>query len=305
MENPIVNLNSIDAYNKLYGMKTLHPLVSVIDLKNATKTVNHIRMNYGVYALFLKNGVKCSIRYGRRQYDYQEGTVVSFSPGQIIDVEMEEDEVAPDVIGLMFHPDLIYGTPLAEKIGEFSFFDYSETESLHLSDAERAKFLYCLDMIHEELEHPVDTHSAALLSANIQVLLEYMHRFYDRQFITRHKVNSDVVAQFHRELKMYYKSDRAHEAIPSVSYFANKACLTTNYFSDLVKKETGITPKEIIANHIIAHAKQLLTRSSDDVAQIAYSLGFEYPAHFSRLFKRVSGLTPTEFRQKSGQNSHG
>lgn len=302
MERPTINLDTIDAYNKLYGMKTQHPLVTVIDLKTATKPVNHIRMNYGVYALFLKNGAKCSIKYGRRQYNYQEGTVVSFSPGQIIDVDMEEDEFAPDVIGLMFHPDLIYGTPLAEKIGEFGFFDYSEMEALHLSEDERAKSLYCLDMIRQELEHPVDNHSASLLSANIQVLLEYMHRFYDRQFITRHKVNSDVVAQFHRELKMYYNGKNAVNGLPTVSYFAEKACLTPNYFSDLVRKETGLTPKEIITSHVISYAKQLLITSSDDVAMIAYALGFDYPAHFSRTFKRMTGQTPSEFRQQAELN---
>ncbi len=302
MENPIINLDSIDAYNKLYGMKTLHPLVTVIDLKTATKPVNHIRMNYGVYALFLKNGAKCSIKYGRRQYDYQEGTVVSFSPGQIIDVDMEKDELAPDVIGLMFHPDLIYGTPLADKIGKFRFFDYSEMEALHLSEDERAKFLYCLDMIHQELEHPVDNHSAALLSANIQVLLEYVHRFYDRQFITRHKVNSDIVSQFHRELKTYYDNKNNTVKAPTVSYFAEKACLTPNYFSDLVRKETGLTPKDIITAHVVDHAKHLLSTGSADVAQIAYELGFEYPAHFSRTFKRITGQTPTEFRQRANMN---
>lgn len=302
MENPIVNLDSIDAYNKLYGLTTLHPLVTVINLRNATRIVNHVRMKYGVYALFLKNGAKCTIKYGRRKYDFHEGTVVSFSPGQIIDVEMEVDEFAPNVIGLMFHPDLIYGTPLAEKIGEFKFFDYSEMESLHLSEAERAKFLYCLDMIDQELEHPVDNHSAAVLSAHIQLLLEYVFRFYDRQFITRHKENSDVVAQFHRELKMYYKGNDARAGLPTVAWFAERACLTPNYFSDLVRKETGLTPKEIITHHIVSHAKQLLVKGSDDVAQIAYSLGFEYPAHFSRMFKRVAGLTPSEFRQKSALN---
>lgn len=295
MENPTVTLDSIDAYNKLYGMKTLHPLVSVIDLKTATKAVNHIRMHYGVYALYLKNGSKCTIRYGRRQYDYQEGTVVSFSPGQIIDVEMADDEFAPDVVGLMFHPDLIYGTPLAEKIAEFKFFDYSEMESLHLSEDERAKFLYCLDMIRQELHHPVDNHSASLLSANIQVLLEYMHRFYDRQFITRHKANSDIVAQFHRELKMYYKTRQA-PSVPTVSYFADAVHLSNGYFSDLVRKETGLTPKEIITRHIVAHAKQLLVKTTCDISQIAYNLGYEYPAHFTRIFKRVTGKSPSQFR---------
>lgn len=296
MDNPIVNLSSIDAYNKLYGLKTLHPLVSVVDLKSATRAVNHIRMDYGVYALFLKNGAKCSIKYGRRQYDYQEGTVVSFSPGQLIDVEMDETEIAPDVIGLMFHPDLIYGTPLAEKIGEFNFFDYSEMEALHLSEDERNQFLFCLDVIRKELDHSIDNHSAAIISANIQLLLEYLHRFYDRQFVTRHKINSDVVAQFHRNLKTYYKDCKTVTGLPTVAYFAEKACLTPNYFSDLVRKETGLTPKDIISRHIIAHAKQLLAKNSADVSQIAYSLGFEYPAHFSRLFKRIAGITPTEFR---------
>ncbi|MCM1483307.1 MAG: helix-turn-helix domain-containing protein [Muribaculaceae bacterium] len=302
MRNPIINLDSIDSYNKLYGMKTMHPLVAVIDLKTATKGVNHICMNYGVYALFLKNGVKCSIKYGRRKYDYQEGTVVSFSPGQMIDVDMEESEVTPDVIGLMFHPDLIYGTPLAEKISEFKFFDYTEMESLHLSEDERAIFLHCLDMIRKELEHPVDPHSAALLSANIQVLLEYMHRFYDRQFITRHKVNSDIVAKFQRDLKMYYKMDTAMHSVPTVSYFAGKASLSPGYFSDLVRKETGLTPKDMITRHIVAHAKQMLVSTDDDVAQIAYALGYEYPAHFTRIFKRVTGQSPTQFRIEISNN---
>lgn len=302
MENPIVKLDSIDAYNKLYGLKTMHPLVSVIDLKTATKVVNHVRMSYEVYALFLKNGTKCSIKYGRRQYDYQEGTVVSFSPGQLIDVEMAEDEFAPDVVGLMFHPDLIYGTPLAEKISTFKFFDYSEMESLHLSEDERGRFLYCLDMIQQELEHPVDNHSASLLSANIQVLLEYMHRFYDRQFITRHKVNSDIVAQFHRELKMYYSFDSVH-SLPSVGYFADRAKLSAGYFSDLVRKETGLTPKEMITRHVVAHAKQLLVKRSDDISQIAYSLGFDYPAHFTRIFKRVTGQSPTQFRSEMANDN--
>jgi hypothetical protein len=124
-------------------------------------------MDYGIYALYLKNGVNCSIKYGRKNYDYQEGTVVSFSPGQVIDVEMAQDEIAPDVIGLLFHPDLIYGTPLAEKISSFSFFDYSQMESLHLSEDERKIFLDCLARIKEETMHPVDNHSAALISSPV------------------------------------------------------------------------------------------------------------------------------------------
>lgn len=300
-EKEIINIDSIDAYNKLFGLTTHHPLVTVIDLKQATRSVNHVRFNYGVYALFLKNGVYCSIKYGRKHYDYQEGTVVSFSPGQVIDVEMVTDEVAPDVVGLMFHPDLIYGTPLGDKIGEFGFFDYSQLEAVHLSEEEKEIFLECLDKIKRELCHPVDHHSASLLSVNIQVLLEYLHRFYDRQFITRHKVNSDIVNQFERNLKRYF-DEGTRDVIPSVAYFADLANLTPGYFGDLIKKETGQTAQDMISNHIVSVAKHRLATTSTDISGIAYDLGFQYPQHFTRLFKRISGVTPKKFRETISMN---
>ena len=296
-DRKIVKLASIDDYNKLYGMATTHPLVTVVDLKNATKSVNHVRMEYGVYALFLKNDANCTIYYGRKAYDYQEGTVTSFSPGQIIGVDLKNDIIAPDVIGLIFHPDLIYGTPLGSRIGGFRFFDYSQREALHLSQAERELFVDCLMKIKSEAEHPVDHHSAALLSANILVLLEYVDRFYDRQFITRHKVNSDIVAKFERQLKEYYSEGGAADGVPSVAYFADKANLSAGYFGDLVRKETGVTAQEMISRHVIDMARRRLVETSDDVSVIAYDLGFQYPQHFTRLFKRVTGQSPTLYRQ--------
>jgi AraC-like DNA-binding protein len=302
MDKLNINLNSVDTYNKLYGLPTHHPLVAVVDLKEATKTFNHATINYGLYAIFLKNNAMCSIKYGRRNYDYQEGTIVSFSPGQIIDVHMEKTEVAPDVLGLLFHPDLIYGTPLADKIKSFSFFDYTELESLHLSEEERKQFLFCPSQIRNELTHPVDHHSAALLSGTIQVLIEYLHRFYDRQFITRHKVNSDIVASFQRQLKDYFKGDQFKSGLPSVAFFADKANLSPGYFSDLIRKETGLTPKEMISGQLLAEAKHLLAVSNNDISHIAYDLGFEYPAHFTRMFKRLTGKNPSEFRAEISAN---
>lgn len=296
MEKKTVHLDSIDAYNKLYGLPTLHPLVTVVDLKDAVSAVNNVRFKYGVYALFLKNGVQCSIKYGRRHYDYQEGTVVSFSPGQVVDVEMRPSEISHDVLGLLFHPDLIYGTPLAEKIRTFSFFDYSSLEALHLSEEEKLKFIDCLDKVKDEISHPVDHHSAALISANIQLMLEYLHRFYDRQFMTRHRVNSSVVENFQSHLREWFDSNVSPAGLPSVAYFADRAALSPGYFGDLVRKETGTSPKELIALHVVGEAKHRLACTDADVSEIAYGLGFDYPAHFSRMFKRMTGQTPSEYR---------
>ena len=298
-DSTIVRLDSIDAYNKLYGLETKHPLVTVIDLTEATKVVNHVRMDYDVYALFLKNGTNCRLKYGRQPYDYQEGTVVSFSPGQLIGVDTDVDEIAPDVVGIMFHPDLLHKTPLASKIKDYHFFDYSQREALHLSADERRIFNQCLERVKEEISHPVDKHTAEIVSSQIQVLLDYVTRFYERQFITRGKVNSDILSRFESSLKQYMKSDRTKDGLPTVNYFAEEANLTPGYFGDLIKKETGVTAQEIISRHIVDRAKRRLTESKDDVSIVAYELGFQHPQHFSRMFKRVTGFSPTQFRDKA------
>lgn len=295
---PTVRIDSIDAYNKLYGLETRHPLVTVLDLKAATRVVNHLEMDYGVYALFLKNGSNCVLRYGRQPYDYQEGTVVSFSPGQLVGVEMEADELAPDVVGLMFHPDLFYGTPLASRIHGYTFFDYSQREALHLSADERRLFLEILQRIKGETEHPVDRHTAEIVSSHIQVLLDYLTRFYERQFITRHRVNSSLLEGFETALRDCFSSGKAADGLPGVAYFASLANLTPGYFGDMIKKETGKTAQEIISLRLIEHAKRRLSTTADDISIIAYDLGFQHPQHFTRMFKRLTGLTPREFRQK-------
>lgn len=295
-ESTIVRLDSIGAYNKLYGLETKHPLVTVIDLTEATRIVNHVRMDYSVYALFLKNGTNCTLKYGRQPFDYQEGTIVSFSPGQLIEVNTEVDEIAPDVIGIMFHPDLIYNTPLGAKIGEYGFFDYSQREAVHLSADERRIFHQCLERIKEEIAHPVDRHTAAIVASHIQVLLDYVSRFYERQFITRRKVNSDILSNFEASLKNYLQSNQSREGLPTVNYFAAEANLTPGYFGDIIKKETGLSAQEIITRRIVELAKQRLSRSADDISVIAYDLGFQHPQHFSRMFKRVAGMSPTQFR---------
>ena len=138
----IVRLDTVDQYNNLYGLETLHPLVSVVDLTKATKIVNHIQMNYGVYALYLKLNKSCNLRYGRKSYDYQEGTIVSFAPGQTVSVDMIGEEMTPEVYGIVFHPDLIRGTSLGKNIGSYTFFSYAVNEALHVAYAVKQENKY-------------------------------------------------------------------------------------------------------------------------------------------------------------------
>lgn len=301
MEN-IIQLDSIDTYNKLYGLPTLHPLVAVIDLTKAKRIVNHLKINYGVYALFLKNGVSCTLRYGRQYYDYQEGTIVSFAPGQLVGVEMTESEeqATPEVYGLIFHPDLIHGTALGQKISRYTFFDYAQNEALHLSEQERGIIMDCLHKIEYELSYPVDKHSRDLLAVQIELILDYCLRFYDRQFCTRAKVNSDILTRFERLLNEYYVGKEAKQnGLPSVRYFADRVYLSPGYFGDLIKRETGRTAKEYIQRKIIELSKHKLLGSSQSISEVAYSLGFQYPQHFIRLFKREVGCTPGEFKEQN------
>ena len=293
-----ITIDSIDTYNNLYGLQTSHPLIGVLNIKEATKIVNHISMKFEVYALFLKNGIQCTLKFGRKEYDFQDGTIVSVAPGKIVTLDDEIEELGPSVIALMFHPDLIYGTPLAAKINKFDFFGYTLNESLHLSQKEKEKFNFYLNQIREELERPIDNHTSSVLSAHIQLLLEHLDRFYDRQFITRHKVNSIVATAFHQNLKDFFKENEIHTT-PSVKYFAEKASLSTGYFSNLIKKETGMLPKKLISLQLIEEAKRRLVETNLDISVIAYNLGFDYPAHFSRLFKKVTGFTPKEYRLKA------
>lgn len=293
----VIKLDTVDAYNKLFGLETLHPLVSVIDLSKATRFPTRFTLNYGIYAVFLKQ-VKCGdIRYGRQIYDYQEGTVTSFAPGQVSAVEMAEG-VKPLAKGLLFHPDLIRGTSLGQEIRRYSFFSYNSNEALHLSDEEKDIFTDSLDKIAQELQRPIDKHSKRLISRNIELLLDYCMRFYERQFITRQTVNKDALTQFEELLDAYFIDDRAMQnGLPSVKYFADKICLSPNYFGDLVKKETGKSPQEYIQNKIIDLAKEKIIGSEKTVNQIAYELGFQYPQHFTRIFKKRVGCTPSEYRK--------
>lgn len=301
----ILNLDSVDLYNKLYGLETLNPLVSVIDLNKATSSVDLIRFNYGIYALYLKLEKACDIKYGRQTYDYQEGTIVCFAPGQTAETNPTTDKVQVNAHGILFHPDLLRGTSLGKNIKKYTFFSYEVNEALHLSEEERSIVMDCLKIIRMELEHGVDKHSKTLLVNHIELLLNYCMRFYERQFITRGKTNRDVLTRFDNLLDEYFESTLAEQdGLPTVKYFADKLCLSSNYFGDMFKKETGKSPQEYIQEKVIELAKERISGTADTVSQIAYSLGFQYPQHFCRLFKKRVGYTPSEYRAQIGLSTN-
>lgn len=301
MEKNIMHVETITEYNNLLGMETLHPLVSIIDLSKA-KPMRHLRHTFSFYTLFLKE-VKCGdMIYGRQYYDYQEGTVVCIAPGQVIGIEDNGEVFQPKGWALCFHPDLIRGTSLGSHIKEYTYFSYEVNEALHLSQKEREIIIDCLHKISHELGHAIDRLSRRLISTNIELLLDYCLRFYERQFITREHINNDILTRFEALLNNYFDTGRAkHEGLPTVKQCASKLCLSANYFGDLIKKETGKTAQEHIQLKLIGIAKERILNPKYSISQVAYELGFQYPQHFTRLFKKVTGMTPNEYREKSSK----
>jgi len=297
----IFKFDTVNEYNALNNHETLHPLVSVVDFSKANPRSwdgeKSVRINYGLYCIFLKDIKGCDLRYGQNYYDYQEGTLVFVAPGQMMVVETDGQVYQPKGYALVFHPDLIRGTSLGRIIHEYNFFSYNANEALHLSERERQVVLDCFSKIEFEIRQNIDKHSKKLISSNIELFLNYCDRFYDRQFITRDHVNKGILEKFEELLNSYFSSDKPQNlGLPSVAYFADELHLSANYFGDLIKKETGKSAKEYIQNKIIDIAKNKAFDSNKTVNEIAYELGFKYPQHFTRLFKNVTGYSPNEYR---------
>jgi len=273
-----------------------HPLVSVIDHRDfyakRPKTTDLYR--FGFYTISCKkfDGL---LHYGKSQYDFREGSLMFSAPGQVLgaspDVTVEEGWA------LFFHPDLLHGTSLGKKMHEYSFFHYEVNEALHISEEEAKVIKDCVDMIAREYASAIDKHTQSVIVSNIELLLNYCNRFYDRQFYTRAKVNADVVQRFERLLKDYFRGDAPIETgIPPVSYFASRLNLSTNYLSDLLQKFTGKSTVEHIHLELVEKAKSLLWDTEHTISEIAYELGFEYPSHFAKIFKAKTGKSPSEYR---------
>ena len=293
----IHKFNTIDDYNKTMGIETLHPLVSVIDFSKANHKGDYpAGHSFGFYTVFLKEQNCGDMKYGRNYYDYQEGTLVFLAPDQIVTIENRKPH-QPKGWALMFHPDFIRGTSLGRAMKDYNFFSYDVFEALHISEQERATVLESFRNIDTELHKNIDKHSQKLIASNIELFLNYCSRFYDRQFITRNHVNSDILSKFETLLNSYFDSQIPQtKGLPTVKFCAEKLNLSPNYLGDLLKRETGKSAQEHIQLHLIEAAKERLYNNNRSVSEIAYELGFEYPQYFSRLFKKRTGMTPNEYR---------
>lgn len=296
---PIIQLHSISEINHFVQNKTNHPLVAVVDFSKVDEYVEEgTRMSADFYSIMFKNYCANRIRYGRQPYDFQDGSLVCIAPKQVIIMD-NEIEKRDDMMGwgLFFHPDLLRGTSLGEKMNEYTFFSYETAEALHLSEKEKQILYDCVQKIATELQENIDNHSQTLIVSNIELLLNYCSRYYGRQFITRKSSNSNTVAQVEKLLKSYFKSEKLKETgLPTVKYLADNVHLSASYLSDLLKKETGMNAQDHIHYYLIDEAKNILINSDNSIGEIAHSLGFEYPQYFSKLFKQKTGKTPIEYR---------
>ena len=296
----LVLVNSISQSHKNLGLPTpKHPLVSVIRIKDIINNLPSadVRFRIELYNIIFKNGAAGSLGYGRNSYDFQEGTMIFSSPGQVISNDPALTSDQQDGWMLQFHPDLIRRSPLGKSIDDYSFFSYDLHEALHLADEEKLMINDLVSQIEREYHQNIDMHSQKLIISTLALLLDYCQRFYDRQFYTRTNLNKDHLEKVNEILKNYYQTQMPLDrGIPSVTYLGEAMNMSPKYISDLLKKETGSGAQEHIQDFVIDRAKTALLGTTETIGRIAYSLGFEYPQHFSKMFKRKVGMSPAAYR---------
>ena len=295
----IIHLKSIADLHKLFqfSQSMQHPLIAIVEVaSNAFHTNKSIKVSADFYTIIFKTYQKDTIKYGRRTIDFQNGSLICIAPNQVIELEDESENISiMEGWALFFHPDFIRGTTLNSKFKEYSFFNYDVTEALHLSDKEKTNLKECVLKIQSELLENIDSHSQNIIVSTIELLLNYCTRYYNRQFITRKSTNSSVVTKVENVLTTFIEN-LEKQSLPTVKSLAKEVHLSSSYLSDLLKKETGKNAQEYIHFYLIEEAKNILLGSNKSVNEIAYSLGFEYPQYFNKLFKQKTGKTPIEYR---------
>jgi AraC-like DNA-binding protein len=300
-QNNIYRVKSISELHHFASLgKPKHPLISIIDYSKVSSenVPESARFVCEFYSVNFKNN--CSMVYGRHFFDHDDGTLLCTAPEQVI--QMQKSELKDNVTGwgLFFHPEFIRNTSLGRKINKYTYFSYDEKEALHLSADERNVLLGILMQIEKEYQTYTDIHSHDLMISNLELLLNYCLRFYGRQFHTRTNHHKDIISKFEHFITEYIHSDELKKnGVPTVKFCAEQLNLSPNYFSDILKSETGKSARQHIQYHLLDRAKNMLLGSDSSVNEIAAELGFEYPQNLSKLFKNKTRLTPVEYRNNS------
>lgn len=290
----ILKVKNVGDYCKWIGAESVHPLICVIEYSKISPFRSSLN-NYSVYGMFFQDKNNNRLTYGCGKYDYKDGSLICVAPGQI---GGREDDGGLTSIGgwaLLFHPDLLHGTHLEKDIKKCTFFNYSVNEALYMSREEYELMESILRQIRNELENTRDKEQDAILTEYIGLLLKYSERFYNRQFITRKIVYSDLLTRFQDLLFKWYEDGRQNkEGVPSVQLCADELCMSANYFSDVIKRLTGENAGHYIREFVVQQAKAKIA-GGKSIAEVAYELGFEYPQHLTRIFKSHTGLSPTQY----------
>lgn len=292
----IIKINTVEEYSERFGCPPAsHPLIGInrlTDVKDYVPIGKPVQLN--LYSIIIKDGSTCNAKYGWRDYDFKKGAISFFAPGQIHSWDEKAENSGRWGWMLAVHPDFIRKYPLGTKIGKLKFFSYNTNEALHMSDAERMMIEGIMESIETEYKRSVDEHTQDIIVSQLDVLLNYSERFYTRQFRTRNSVESDILTRFQAVLHKHYEDDKSY--LITANDIASELAMSTHYLSDLLRNLTGLNTQQHIHAHLIERAKGLLLNTGLSVNEIAFSLGFEYPQYFSRLFKSKTGQTPVEFR---------
>ena len=293
-------INSISELHRILALpKPDHPLISVINLEKVTCYFDerYKSVIYNFYSICIKRDFKGKMKYGQNYYDFDEGVMTFFSPGQIISTEITDDMA---ICGwwLVIHPDFIRNYQLGKNIKSYGYFSYAVNEALHLSEKEEAMVTATMKNIEQEYLSTIDTYSQDVMISHIELLINYSNRFYNRQFLTRKNASNDLLVKLETMLTDYFNSDKVKElGLPTVQYLSAHLNISPNYLSDMLRSLTGQSTQQHIHDKLIEKAKELITTTSLSVSEIAYQLGFEYPQSFSKLFKSKTNSSPLAFRQ--------
>lgn len=295
----IIKINTVEEYTERFGCPSAnHPLISICRLANVKDYVpisSPVLLN--LYSITIKDGSTCNARYGWRDYDFKKGTISFFSSGQIHSWDKKAENGGRWGWMLAFHPDFIRKYPLGNKIGKLKFFSYETNEALHMSEVERSLIEGLMENMQNEYNRNIDEHSQDIIVSQLDLLLNYSERFYTRQFRTRNSVESDVLIRFQSILHKHF--DKDNDKLIAANDIASELAMSTHYLSDLLRNLTGLNTQQHIHAYLIERAKTLLLTTDLSINEIAFSLGFDYPQYFSRLFKNKTGQAPIEFRNKN------